>query len=466
MFENLLSQPAGDQLRDDLSNNVLPPALLFAGPPASGKGTAALELARVLSCEDIPAKAEGALLTGRATWRCQCPACSRHRLLEHPDLLIMGRRDFASELRASADAWRREGSQATRFLFKRAIGKLLARFSPVLWEGEEQKLGKAASLVGDIRELTEELDLLREERGDKVDKLLDKLLQSALSLESGFVPATVPISWIRNAAWWARSTPFGRHKTIFIEEVDRLQEGSRNALLKILEEPPETCTLILSSSRRHAVMETILSRVRCYRFLPRSLPQEVEVVSRIFKAPDEATSPAFSGLSAWLEGFMPVSPDLLKSLAAVFVLSVFDELALGSPGRHRSASAFISLLSSSLERNMSLSRLSLPSNPHAAVALVLEKSGKFEPRSLYARFLAAILDTLTPALRLPQGGPLALSLAEGWKGIVQQSEAAVLTYNQSPPQALDALFFDLYSSLSRTLAIPSLYPEPSSCVPS
>lgn len=470
MFENLLSQPAGEQLREDLSNNVLPPAILFAGPVASGKGTAALELARVLSCEDIlqepTAPGHETRRLGRASWQCQCPACTQHRLLEHPDLLMMGRRDFASELRASADAWHRDGSPATRFLFKRAIGKLLARFSPTLWEGEEQKLGKAATLVGDIRELTEEIELFGEERGEKIDKILDKLLQAALSLESGFLPASVPISWVRNAAWWARSTPFGRHKTIFIEEVDRLQEGARNALLKLLEEPPETCTLILSTTRRHAVMETILSRLRTYRFMPRSLSQEAEVVSRVFKAPDAASEPDFPGLSSWLEGFMPVSPDLLRSLAAIFILAIFDELALAAPGRHRSAAPLIDSLSPSLERAVALSRLSLPSNPHAAVALVLENSGKFEPRSLYARFLAAVLDTLSPALRSPATGPLAPRLADSWKAIARQSESAVLTYNQSPPQALDALFFDLYSALSRALVIPSIPPEPSACVPS
>lgn len=50
MFDNLLYQPAGVQLASDLTNNILPGAMLFSGNISSGKLTCALELARILSC--------------------------------------------------------------------------------------------------------------------------------------------------------------------------------------------------------------------------------------------------------------------------------------------------------------------------------------------------------------------------------------------------------------------------------
>ena len=51
MFENLLGQnEILHTLKSDLEADRLPPAILFSGPPGSGKITAALELARVLSC--------------------------------------------------------------------------------------------------------------------------------------------------------------------------------------------------------------------------------------------------------------------------------------------------------------------------------------------------------------------------------------------------------------------------------
>ncbi|GAB1484415.1 hypothetical protein MASR2M78_32330 [Treponema sp.] len=50
MFENVLGQEAVIRLAGDLEATRLPPALLFAGPPASAKERAAAEASRVLSC--------------------------------------------------------------------------------------------------------------------------------------------------------------------------------------------------------------------------------------------------------------------------------------------------------------------------------------------------------------------------------------------------------------------------------
>lgn len=464
MFENLLAQSAADHIKSDLLGDRLPPALLFSGPYASGKGTAALELARVLSCE--------AADHARGDWACPCAACERHRLLEHPDLLMMGSRDFSSELYAAAASWKRERSQAPRFLFKRALGKLLARFSPVLWDGEEQKLGKAASQLSDLRELEEELDSLADPSGDAgaFVKLLDKVLERALALEAGALPSTLPVSWVRNASFWARSTPFGRHKTILIEGVDRLQEGSRNALLKILEEPPATCTLILATTRRHAVMETLLSRLRTYRFQSRNRADEASVVRRVFRDAQAAGDKRFAGLAPWLEGFLPVPPPVLNALAAAFVTALFDERNLHSPSRSQPLEAIRAAMAPVLAQRMACEGLQSPQGARDALALILERTGKFEPRSLYSRFLGAILDCLSPALRTADSGREAIALAADWTAIARSSESAVLTYNQSPPQALEALFYDLFSSLSpagtrRQASIP-LSSRSTRCVPS
>ena len=149
MFENLLGQAAANQLIGDMESGVLAPAMLFSGPPASGKGTAALELGRVISCEAV---------SGRAAWNCGCPACSRHRLLVHPDLLCFGFRPFSAEIAASAGAFLREtGSASSRVLFIRSIRKLLARFNPVLWE-DEPKGKKFAQLVDSLEEDLDDLD--------------------------------------------------------------------------------------------------------------------------------------------------------------------------------------------------------------------------------------------------------------------------------------------------------------------
>ena len=68
-----------------------------------------------------------------------------------------------------------------------------------------------------------------------------------------------------------------------IENVDRLQESARNALLKTLEEPPAGVYFVLTTHRKGAVMATILSRARAYGFATRGEEQSARVIERIFR---------------------------------------------------------------------------------------------------------------------------------------------------------------------------------------
>lgn len=60
----------------------------------------------------------------------------------------------------------------------------------------------------------------------------------------------------------------GRARVFLIEEADRLNEASSNALLKTLEEPPASSHLILITSRPAALLTTIRSRCQTIRFAP------------------------------------------------------------------------------------------------------------------------------------------------------------------------------------------------------
>jgi DNA polymerase-3 subunit delta' len=60
----------------------------------------------------------------------------------------------------------------------------------------------------------------------------------------------------------------GHARVFIIEDADRLNESSSNALLKTLEEPPETTHLILLTSRPAALLPTIRSRCQIIRFAP------------------------------------------------------------------------------------------------------------------------------------------------------------------------------------------------------
>ncbi|HSS21801.1 MAG TPA: DNA polymerase III subunit delta' [Pyrinomonadaceae bacterium] len=60
----------------------------------------------------------------------------------------------------------------------------------------------------------------------------------------------------------------GKARVFLIDDADKLNESSANALLKVLEEPPHTSHLVLLTSRPAQLLPTILSRCQIVRFSP------------------------------------------------------------------------------------------------------------------------------------------------------------------------------------------------------
>ena len=74
----------------------------------------------------------------------------------------------------------------------------------------------------------------------------------------------------------ANFRPFeGKARVFLIDEADKLNDASANALLKVLEEPPPTSHLILITARPAMLLPTILSRCQMIRFAPLA-PAEIE----------------------------------------------------------------------------------------------------------------------------------------------------------------------------------------------
>jgi DNA polymerase-3 subunit delta' len=67
----------------------------------------------------------------------------------------------------------------------------------------------------------------------------------------------------------------GKARVFIIDEAEKLNDASANALLKVLEEPPSTSHLILITSRPAMLLSTVLSRCQTIRFSPLT-PAEVE----------------------------------------------------------------------------------------------------------------------------------------------------------------------------------------------
>jgi hypothetical protein len=165
---------------------------------------------------------------------------------------------------------------ATRYLFLRSVRKLQNRFNQALWQ-DSDKLSKIAAITSELDEYMEELDIEHELPDIKdVEKDAQKIVELCEKLEGDFLYDSIPILQIRNLSTWAHIGAASGTKVIIIEKAERMLEGVRNALLKILEEPPANTMFILTTSRRNAVMPTILSRLRNYSFSTRTAEQEKE----------------------------------------------------------------------------------------------------------------------------------------------------------------------------------------------
>ena len=260
MFADLIGHAGtADRLRRAVREGTLAPAVLFEGPPAAGKLTAALELGRVLNC-----RADGEP-------GCRCPSCGSHRACQDPHVLLLGGRDFAAEIAAAAAALARSDTAATRALFVRSVRTLTRRFDELLWAGSEPRLRRLRPRVAELEERLEAL------RTDGTAEVAGELARSA-NLEA------VSVNAVRAIESWARVATPGA-KVIIVEIRRWLPEPASNALLRTVEEPPGRTHFIFTAPSPQALIPTLLSRLSRYRFAERSAAEQRRVIGEVFGDP-------------------------------------------------------------------------------------------------------------------------------------------------------------------------------------
>jgi DNA polymerase-3 subunit delta' len=77
----------------------------------------------------------------------------------------------------------------------------------------------------------------------------------------------------------------GKQRFFLIDEADRLREEAANSLLKTLEEPPATSTIILLTSRPDALLPTIRSRAQRLSFAPLSTTEMEAYLTKTTQRP-------------------------------------------------------------------------------------------------------------------------------------------------------------------------------------
>ncbi|HET6452714.1 MAG TPA: hypothetical protein VFI08_15450 [Spirochaetia bacterium] len=401
MFENIIGH-AGvvGALRAELTQGRFPPASLFFGPAYGGKLSTALETARVLTCA-----------AGTAEWSCECRACRLSKDLSHPQTVLLGPRYSDVEIAASADALMRSRKPAARFLLVRAVRKLTRRFDPSVADLDDTRVKGMQERVSQLEDLLAELPA----EGDlppeaQLGKLLEKIAAAAAPVAAQVRLDSLTIGQVRRLSAWAHLTSAESRKIAIVENVDRMQDSARNALLKLLEEPPSSVTLVLLSTRRAAIIPTILSRLRPYSFAPRSAAEESEVLAKIFRRDTEG----FAGLRAFFLAWREINPEKLQLLARRFM-----ELAR-DPGE-----AAVDIVEEMAEL--------LPEGP--------SRRGR-SSRDTAVSFLEELAAGMGGLLR---SGELPLGALERWNESVREASARIESLNMQPAAVLEALFHRLRS---------------------
>lgn len=395
MFENIISQPTIKEISNDIRNNIFPGSVLFAGSESSGKLTAALEVARVYSCKNEK----------KGSWSCDCSFCMQNKALTSSNLLLMGPRDCILEI-LSAKQYFLEALKnqkpyllSARYFFIRSIRKLTLRFNGILLQGDSS-LNKIASIIEEINEKLEILDYPHELPDyETVEKECNNLENYAKKLENDFLYDSIPINQIRNMEDWAHIKSEDGKKIIIIENAEKMLPGVRNALLKILEEPPEDCIFILLSSNKNAIMETILSRVRTYNFKERNLSEQQDVIKRIFHNEN------FLGtINDFLLTFLPIAPTKIKSQADYF----FEEIA----------------------------NKRIPN-----ISMIVKNCGNFIPRVELKLFFNYIIQKQKPLSKIQSGAEISSKILN----LIRECYDNVILYNQTPQASLEILLRELSS---------------------
>lgn len=184
----------------------MPHAYLFYGGEGVGKDAMALELARVLRCEQGGAEACGV-----------CASCERISSMQHPDV---------------------------RFITALPAGK-----------GEEASDEPLAKLPEkEIRVIQEQL----REKGKNPYHRMQIPRANVIKINS--------IRELRRES--SLSTSDRKTRIFIISQAEGMEAPAANTLLKTLEEPPGDTMLILTSAHPEALLPTILSRCQHIRFDP------------------------------------------------------------------------------------------------------------------------------------------------------------------------------------------------------
>ncbi len=234
-----------DGIFDSCDKGMLSRSVLFAGPRMSGRLTTALELAFHMDGRD-----------------------GDYAMLESDNIVFIPQRNLLVPVMSAYNLLKENTSMGMRNHFVREIRKVLLQYHPALQDsGTDQKKDRLFDRAASVQEQL--FDLAAADCDDRKTLLsiCDGIMEDVLSKDflskgrkkGGLVVDDVRL--IRNYLYGG-----GGRRFVMIENIEQAQDAAKNALLKILEEPPEGGYFFLVSDNPQRILPTILSRVVKFTF--------------------------------------------------------------------------------------------------------------------------------------------------------------------------------------------------------
>lgn len=240
-------------------------------------------------------------------------------------------------------------------------------------------------------------------------EILERIATAAAPVAAAARGDAITVAQVRKLSAWAHLTAAGAAKVAIVENADRMQDSARNALLKLLEEPPAAVHLVLLTTRKAAIIPTVLSRLRPYAFRQRPAAEEKEVLAKIFRQ----DPPVFDSLRAFFLAWREINPEKLAALAATFLNLVGAETA------------------EDIVENMA--------------EILSAKAGRDKlSREIATSFLEELLGGMHARM---QSGAVAAEILEQWVDAAREAHQRLETFNMSPATVVESLFFRMRSVL-------------------
>ncbi len=228
-----------DSLEDLARRSEIPSSLLFSGPAFSSRMYAALCVARFYKAGS-------------------------------DSVIIISDRNYGTRIKTAVNLFMEskteEDIRSSAAFLKNTVGEYLMQYGGALLDGAASSRKKEFAEASDLFDLISDIDYASQS-GPKEKEAFIKKVEKSLSVMKAEKPQAISVNQIRAIKTWAATTSLdGRQKIVVIEGLENTTPSCSNALLKIIEEPPEKTTFIIITENAGRIPATILSRTRKFTF--------------------------------------------------------------------------------------------------------------------------------------------------------------------------------------------------------